>query len=78
MIFDLHFLTEYCIDFTAGASFTLKHLVRSVLRITEALELSDCSRSLSVITVGNSQALELHAAHEVYLRSVFENSAALE
>ena len=56
----------------------MKHLVRSVLRITEALELSDCSRSLSVITVGNSQALELHAAHEVYLRSVFENSAALE
>ena len=61
-----------------GASFTLKYLAYSVLKFAAALELSDCSRSLSVIAVGNSAALELPVADEVYLRSLFENSTALE
>ena len=32
----------------------------------------------SLIEMSREAALELHTAHEVYLRSVFENSAALE
>ena len=54
----------------------VEHSGLFVLKIAAALGLSDCS--LSAIAVRNSAALELPVAHEVYLRSLFENSIALE